>query len=240
MLDAWREGGSLYAWCDHERRWHQHGGREKGRRSAQCTCPSSPYQAAGYQLSITGWLTPEVIAGHHEHVSCADCAADGECSCAEPACDGSGYYCGGHCARHAHDDCGGCWRAHGGPGYGSCRQHGILKMHVHAYAKWCEVPYLAADEENQEPCELAGDITRYWPAPGQAAGVHVHCPMCAASSLTWRAETAALLRLHPATAAYAPEAMTRPQPLCPGCRKLITPAWTRWLAAQMRRWEVMA
>lgn len=234
-LAAYISGRTAWAWCEHEQRWHRHG-LAGGIRSAECACMASPYRETGYRLRDAGPLTPAVLAGRTEVPACMECSAAGECSCGEPVCDGSYYYCGTRCARHAHDECGGCWRVHGGPGYGACLMHGIMAMHVHRYSTQCDVPYLApAGEDYQPPCELAGEIARWWPEPGQAAGVHVHCPVCAAMAVVRQVEAAALAR----TWGLADTASRR-QPMCPGCRRLITPAWAAALQRDSRRLEMAA
>jgi hypothetical protein len=207
VLTAYADGRTLWAWCEHERCWHQHGAGGADRKSAHCTCPASPYRDGGYRLHVTGPLTPAVIAAHPLPAPCAGCEADGECSCGETRCVGNygkpgGCY-GGSCARHGDDWCAGCWAAHGGPGYGYCRRHGFTRMHSHARVlKWCITDYLApAGSEYQPPCELAQDITRYWPAKDQPPGIHLHCPVCAAEAVLLAAESAALGAYYKADAA---------------------------------------
>lgn len=90
-LPAYRTAdGTITAWCNHCRRWHQHGGcrgdctpeRRRGRfirgsacncppgtgtghRLAHCHCRCSPYRDTGYYLQETGELFTPAIAQMH-------------------------------------------------------------------------------------------------------------------------------------------------------------------------------
>lgn len=86
-LDAYRtDDGQVAVWCDHERRWHWHGGCDPtanpscphgrrahagvrctcppgtgdGHRVAHCACPASPYRDGGYVLREVGPFTAAV------------------------------------------------------------------------------------------------------------------------------------------------------------------------------------
>lgn len=88
VLDGYRDGICLMTWCDHERRWHQHGvcdgtcpstlrlglqpgrdfecppGSADGHRVAHCGCRHSPYREDGYRVREVGPFTPEVEGSH--------------------------------------------------------------------------------------------------------------------------------------------------------------------------------
>lgn len=91
VLDAYRDDGQLKVWCDHEQRWHTHGGcwspdcprtqallasrytdrsctcppgTGNGHRCAHCGCPHSPYDLTGYTLREVGPFTAAVRKAH--------------------------------------------------------------------------------------------------------------------------------------------------------------------------------
>jgi hypothetical protein len=149
VLDAYRDGGQLAVWCEHDRRWHRHGTGD-GHRGAHCTCPGSPYRASGYYLREAGALTPAAVAAHPEAWPCIECMHDGLCSCAEPRCPDHWL-----CAAHADPRCPSCWTVHGGQGYGHCRQHGLLPAHAHADGLHCPACWAEGTLRGQEcpaPC----------------------------------------------------------------------------------------
>jgi len=220
-LNGYRRGRQLWAWCGHEQRWHQHGG--PGHRGAHCACPRSPYDADGYLVVEAGLLTPAVLAAHPEHSACMECCSRDECSCGQPVCAAEATC--GFCAQHADADCGSCWVAHGGPGYGACRRHGIVRMHPHRAANRCATGYPA---DPGAPCGFAEDVVSYWEA-GRPAG-HVHCPACWAeavlSARTWR-DLSAVIPGIPGV------------PSCAGCRKALEGSpWPARIARQLD--EVMS
>ena len=143
-----------------------------------------------------------------------------ECGCpdfeVEPECELCADWLDAHCA----------------PGWGACRAHGYLAMHAHRYRTRCVVPYRGG------PCELAERVWHYRPEPGKAVPVqHVHCPECAAERAVvdneWARRTqvtlsAEAMRRHGGQAVTITPAWV---PLCPGCRKLVTPEQTGRLAA---------
>lgn len=90
-LETYRDhDGTLWAWCEHERIWHRHGGgctcpeyigqhpdphwdgecrcfgTGDGHRGAHCRCPESPHHGRGYVLREVGQLTADVLAAHPE------------------------------------------------------------------------------------------------------------------------------------------------------------------------------
>jgi hypothetical protein len=88
VLPAYRSAGGhqLWAWCDHEQRWHYHGavgpapGSGDGDRAAHCACPCSPLWRTGYVLREVGPLTREISRRHRpsrkRHACPGPCPAD--------------------------------------------------------------------------------------------------------------------------------------------------------------------
>lgn len=59
------DGVHWWVWCEHERRWHQHGAGEGGRAS-HCLCAKSPRH---YVLRYAGEYTAEVRKQHGPQLS---------------------------------------------------------------------------------------------------------------------------------------------------------------------------